>query len=364
MLIKNDKTRFEHIDLLKTIAIFFVVVFHGSLYSVDLFSDKTVSNRILYYFNTILSTGVPLFFFVNGYLLLNRPLDLKKHIRKTTKLIVLVVLWALILMPIYVLLAREPFSIRTIVMSILNMSIPWAMNIYWFVGALVCIYIFFPALKALFDMNKRAFMIFTVACAFLTFGVVLINQLLGILSTVSRNLPSTINYPLFTMFNPFFGNYGYTLVYFCAGGIFFEFEDSLIAISKGKRTAASATGILFSCFLLFVIGLYYSIRIDEEIWDVVWNGYQSVFTLINVICIYVLSLSFQKDIPLIREISRNTLGIYFIHELLIRSTRPWIFEISFLCNLPFNLVYAALIVILCMLLCLGLKKIPVLRNLV
>ena len=358
------KNRIVHIDLLKTIAVFFVILFHSTLYTVDLLAEEGITAKVLYFIRTILSTGVPLFFFVNGYLLFNQPLDLRKHIRKAFRLIIIVGIWAVILMPIYMVLAHEPFSVRTMMLSILNMDIPWAMNIYWFVGALVCIYIFFPALKALFDTNRKAFIIFTAVCAFLTFGVVLINQILGILSTSSLPLPATINYPLLTMYNPFFGNCGYTLVYFCAGGIIYEYEGYLYTIPAGKRNAVSAACILLSCALLFAIGLFYTLRIDGDTWDVVWNGYQSIFTLVNVVSIYALCLNFQEDVPLIREISRNSLGIYFTHELFIRSTRPWIFEVGQLCNLPFNLVYAVLIVMASTLLCIGLKKVPLLRKLI
>ena len=41
---------------------------------------------------------------------------------------------------------------------------------FWYLGALFCVYIFFPALKALFDTNRTAFMIFTIVIVFFTIG--------------------------------------------------------------------------------------------------------------------------------------------------------------------------------------------------
>ena len=47
------------------------------------------------------------------------------------------------------LIAGEPVSLKAIINSILVLDTRWGMNVFWYLGALVCIYIFFPAMKAL-----------------------------------------------------------------------------------------------------------------------------------------------------------------------------------------------------------------------
>ncbi len=359
----SNRKRFNHIDLLKTIAIFLVISHHSSLFSVDLFSPNGF-NRLAYFLRSMISTSIPVFFLVNGYLLFNRPFDLKNHVRRTLRLVFLVMIWSVILMPIYMFITGESFSLRTMAQSILNLSIPWAMNIYWFVGVLVCIYVFFPALKSLFDADRKVFKYFTVLCAFFVFGVDLVNKILGMLSTLSLPLPVTINYPLLTMFNPLYGMNGYTLFYFCFGGILYEYEDTIKSFSVAWKNAVAIVIVLLSCVIRYKVGVVYSIQNDGEIWDIVWNGFNSILTFFAVFCIFTLSLNYQKDIPLIREISSNSLGIYFTHELFIRSTRPLLFEIPQLCNIQFHLIYSLLIMIASLLLCLVLRKIPLLKKLV
>ena len=359
-----EKKRLSHVDLLESIAIFFVIMYHSTIYNFDITENESFMNYILYFGRTILSTCVPLFFFANGYLLFNKSFDLSKHIKKTLRLIFLTFFWTFFLMPIYMLMAGEPLRLNTIVFSILSLDISWSMNVFWFLGALVCMYILFPALKSLFDLNKKSFLFFTVACAVLTFGFVLGNQMLLFLgATVHHNLPS-LSQPLLTMFNPFRGSYGYSFVYFCVGGLIYTYEPKILTISKTKRNTISIISIFVSCTLLFFVGVFFTKFIDRKVWDVVWNGYDTVFTFFNVISIYVLCLNYTKECKFIKNISVNTLGIYFTHRLIIRPTRPLIKTQSYLCNLPVNLIYAFAIMGVCLLICLLLKKVPVLKKLI
>lgn len=165
------------------------------------------------------------------------------------------------------------------------------------------------------------------------------------------------------MFNPFRGSFGYSFVYFCVGGILGEYEDKVLSISKTKRNVFAIFGIPISCTCLFAMGILHSKLIKGEVWDIVWNGYDTVFTFLNVIFIYVLCLNYKKDYSFIRNVSVNTLGIYFIHGLLLRLTKG-IFEFEILCNLPFNLVYSFVILCICLLISIVMKKIPVLKKLV
>lgn len=360
----SNKARFTHIDLLESIAIYFVIIYHSVLYYFDFLANDSAINYFSYFFNTILSTCVPLFFFANGYLLFNRSFNLKKHIHRMVRIIILVGVWAAILMPIYLLIAGEPLSLKTILSNILYMNTDWKMNYSWFMGALICIYILFPALKALFDSNKKAFIFFTVACAILTFGYELVNELLAFAGTVLRHPLGEFNYPFTNMFNPFRGAYGYSFVYFCVGGLIFSYENKILTIPKIKRNCISALGIATSCTMLFLVGVFYSKYVNHEIWDVVWNGYDTIFTFSNVFFIYILSLSYKKEFSLITKISCNTMGIYYIHGLVVSLTRPLVRQIEGFYNIPSALIYAAVILLVCLFVCQVFKKIPFLKELI
>ncbi len=59
---KKLEKRIPHIDLLESIAILFVIMYHSTIYSYDIIENGRRLNYILYFGRTILSACVPLFF--------------------------------------------------------------------------------------------------------------------------------------------------------------------------------------------------------------------------------------------------------------------------------------------------------------
>lgn len=357
------KTRQVSIDLLECIAILLVLIYHGTLYSSDILNEPTYIHYARYLFRTIFSPCVSLFFFANGYLLFNKELNLKKHIYKIFHLIILCGVWGIgkiiILMPI----ENEFLSLKEIIKALWQWKQGW-INSLWFLGALVCIYMLFPILKVSYDYNKKVFSYFIAICAIFTFGNVLLNEGATILSTTILHRSTTLQgLNFFNMFNPFRGIYGYAFVYFCVGGCFYQIKDKILNIDPLKRNISALLVMVASCICLWGIGICYSTA-SGEMWDVVWNGYDTIFTFVNVICIFVLCLNLNKDITIIRTISSNTLGIYFIHEIFIHLTRNLIKKHQFFCNIPFNIVYAIAILLICLMIALILRRIPLLRRLV
>ena len=358
-----QKNRLTHIDLIKTIAIFFVLMYHCTLFSIDFLSDSSPIYYMHYFYRTILATCVPLFFFVNGYLLFGSKFDLRKHIFKIVKMTILTMVWAVITMCVLQVLRGEYFSIVEFLRAIWNWKEGWV-NHLWFMGALICIYVIFPILKNAYDTNIRLFTYFAISCALFTIGNTFINHM----GTVGANLLLGKKivfdgFEFFNMFNPFRGIYGYTLVYFCVGGLAYRFQGELTKISIKKRNVISVLGIVVSCSALFAIGCLYS-KLNGSIWDVVWNGYDTIFTLINVLCIFVLSLNWQKDSRIVRTISSNTLGIYFIHINILYPLIPYMENCVFLSNPIVNILINVLVLGVCVCICIVLRKCPFISKLV
>ena len=115
--------------------------------------------------------------------------------------------------------------------------------------------------------------------------------------------------------------------------------------------------------LLGVLGYGYSI-LQKQLWDVVWNGYDTVFTACMVLCLFVLSLNWKRDSVLLRTVSANTLGIYLIHDVLNRILLPCFHSAVPLRTVWGTLVYALVLLTVCTALCLLIRKIPVLRKLI
>lgn len=360
------KQRLSNLDLMKAMAVLFVMSYHPTRSAdFDILTLGTPAQYINYFFMSILSTCVPIFLFVNGYLLFQRELDLKKHIMKMARLAGLLFAWSFILLFIYMVMENVPIDFSIMVTLIADMDYDWSMNYMWFIGALECVYLLYPALKALFDSNIKGFWFFTAACLILSAGFAAGNQILLWICTYLGKEVKDLNQPILTMFNPFSGLHGAScLVYFCVGGLVYKYQDRILGISRVKRNVIASAGLLVSCSCLFAVAVINTKYVYGEIYDSIWFGYESIFTLCNVLCLYVLCLNYTGKSAFIRSVGSNALGIYFIHALLLRATLSALRVQIPIFILPIKLGYAFALMSGSLLVCLILRKIPVLRRLV
>lgn len=227
-------------------------------------------------------------------------------------------------------------------------------------GALICIYIFLPLIKHVYDTNQKTFLYFIIITGILTFGNTLICYLKSFVLNFffHKNVMLQTNY--FNIFNPFREIYGYTFVYFCLGGLMHTLKDKLKNIKKINIIAIIS--LLVSCSLLFITSIYFT-KVTNRMYDVGWYGYDTIFTLINVIAIFTLALSFKTNNRIINKISQNSLGIYFIHQILIHLTKSYITKITFLHSFTGNILYAMIIILISLLISLLIKKLPLFKKL-
>jgi len=354
--------RLPHIDVLKTIAIYFVLVFHGTLYPVNVTAEMSFGELFLYGSRSILSTCVPLFFFVNGYLLLSRPMNLKRHTIRTLKLVLVGFFWIgfllLVLQPYY----DTWFTWETFWQEFWYLKGGWN-NQLWYLGVLVSIYLFFPLIKSVFDKDRSIFLWFSGVCMVLVFGKSLLNEVMTLGTILLRRFQLYQGFPFFHIFDPVSGNFGIGIVYFCLGGIAVSLEERLLQIPARVRNTVAGPGLLLGCTGLALMGWKFSQYLGYP-WELVWFGYDTVFTAWNVLCLYVLALNRTRESRLLQIISANTLGIYLIHDLFHKALTPMTFQYPLLRTLPGTLVYALVLLVLSLLVSLVLKKIPLLRQLV
>ena len=93
--VKQKPQRFDYLDLMKAIAIIMVVIYHSGVvfYKVSNYTDSSYYFGI--FFDSLLRVCVSIFFFVSGSLLLNttKEFNLKKHIKRMLKLVLLAIIW-------------------------------------------------------------------------------------------------------------------------------------------------------------------------------------------------------------------------------------------------------------------------------
>lgn len=370
----TPKPRIAWIDLLETIAIFSVVLCHCTAHIANMpLSEANVGFYLHYALRSITAVCVPLFFFANGYLLLTRPFDLKRHFRKIIKFIFIAVFWYALTLAFLVFLHRDQLAANSLSNTIT--SLKYGVTHLWYLGALVCLYIFFPLLKVAYDHHRQAFIYFTLICAIITFGNTLLNNFMTFYSSFINHqgiIYTDTNF--LNIFNPFRGMYGYTFVYFCLGGVVAYYFDKIKAIARQKRNLIALCGLILGWLGLFGLGLMYS-KASGQIWDNIWYGYDTIFALITTISIFFLSLNWRQDNIIFRTISRNTLGIYLIHMLIIYALTTWangfiMYYTSPLSSVPFIISFIGVIIytIIVSFISLGItaiiKKLPLIKNIV
>lgn len=358
------KSRLHHIDLLKCIAIYFVLVFHCTLYNNTVYPGMPWMALLRYFSRSILSVCVPLFFFVNGYLLLSRPMDLKKYTLKVLHLMVITCFWVLFLLLVLQPYYEYYYTWDSFWKSCWELRDGWN-NHLWYMSSLISLYLIFPILKSAYDGNRKAFYWFACVVIFQVFGSSTTDLGVTAYRVLARNeyYMHYNNLPVFYMFNPFSHRPGLALAYFCTGGILWELEQNLLEIPSWRRNLAAGVGLLFCCGVFSILGWRFSLC-QGQVWDLVWNGYNTVFILGSVLCLYVLSLNWRREIILVKLISSNTLGIYLIHDLLHKWLTPYVTQFVVMQSLPGTLVYAAGLLLISLGVCLVMRKIPVVKYLI
>jgi surface polysaccharide O-acyltransferase-like enzyme len=360
-VIAKRNERYDCIDVLKTIGIYFVIIYHYNNLPANILENNNFINYFYYFIKSIFSTCVPLFFFANGFLLLNRPLNLKKHIYKIIRILVVSIIWQFITIVALMAIRKEYFSIIEIIKMVAALRIGWGNHI-WYLRALIIIYTILPIIKVTYDTDKKIFNYFLWLVIILTFGNVLAAIGANILEYILGKNYIHGHFDFFTTINVFHGIHGYSVGYFLLGGIFINYREE---IRKRFNKTMVLCIIFFSTLFLTIYGTVMS-KSNGEMFDVVFTGYATIFTLMNVLAISRLSLNY-RPIGIIGKIIRttgnNTLGIYFLHvfigTLLIQIYKT----IKISTNIIANICFALVILFLSLIATIVLKKIPIIKEL-
>lgn len=274
-----------NLDLIKSLACVSVVGLHA----------VSMNNYTVYY---LCDCGVPLFFMVNGYLLLSREqAGYPYAIRKIAHILKIVLSWNfLITIPVFIFRQKFANPLRLAFDSLLQRGYLWH---FWFFGSLIIIYLFLPLLHRLFfektHYHRLACLVFMGVCL--------------CMSTLSM----IKGYPL-GMFVPQPLRLWTWMFYFLSGGLFASQAERL------QRISLRSHGILLLVFTLISnaaeksVGLYLiHSRLAEYFYD-------NLFSIVW----YCLLFTFLLRLPLkasrgvwISRFSSLTMGIFIIHPILL-----------------------------------------------
>jgi surface polysaccharide O-acyltransferase-like enzyme len=360
----KQKEKFDFIDLLKAIASYFVIIYHYNFIDIDFVNQAEPFQYFNYFLTTILTISVPVFFFVNGALLLNKTdLNIRRHTFKILNFVILVIAWGSITHVLLSLIHNKEIILRDLISSIYNLRQGWT-NHLWFLEALVVVYIFYPLLFNSFRQGTKYFYFFFGCVTLLTLGNTLLTTMATTISFLFKKfLTRDLAFNYFSSFNAFEGIYGYSIAYFMLGGIMIRYRNYLYS---NRIRIVSILAIPVAMFFQFLYGLIASKR-QNEIWDSVWHGHDTIFTLMIVVSLFVIFLRYKHQGvfgKVIKLIGENSLGIYFLHVIVAEFISPFIFNNPLRNDFISNSFFALIVLAICLIVTVGLKKVPILKYLV
>ena len=303
---KSETEREPWVDFVKVIAIFLVVLLHSAapwLYRFGQVSnfDWQIGNII----DSATRVSVPLFFMSTGYLLLNKPVPLKTYFNKRVRRIVTPWLaWSCIYLVYKSLRSGIPVSISDGILEFLNGDIYFH---FWFLYALVGLYLFIPIISWFIETDLQKRTLYFLIAWIITASVI------PFFNTVTRY---TTNYELniaidLSMFGGFSG-------YLIAGLLIGKFKPSkpqLITIAS-----SCAIGIILT-IAGTSLGTYRLGRLAEYFYE---------YTAPNVVLAAFAAFIILKKIGM--AIRQNTklsyifermgyasLGIYLVHPMILNA---------------------------------------------
>jgi surface polysaccharide O-acyltransferase-like enzyme len=354
--------RIDYIDLLKAIAIYFVILYHFNRISIDFLAVNQIKVYFNYFLTAILGAGVPIFFMVNGMLLLNKKeIDIKRHISKIIHIIILMLLWGAITLIALSFILDEKLSLSQFFYDIVYYKENWN-NHLWFLKALIILYIFYPLIFTTFNTNRKAFYFFFACISLLTFGVSFLNNFIAITNFILDKFTNFNTEIGRISFNPLSNICGFGIGYFVLGGLLYKYKDFL----NTKKFRIISIGILpVSMLILSFYSVIVSLK-NNRLLDIVWNNYDTVFTLMNVVAIFIISMKYKSHGLLgktIKIIGENSLGIYLIHRIIGYLIVPLYDKLTFTNLLLANAILTFFILFTSLFAVLLLKKIPVIKRL-
>ena len=147
-----EKKRNPNLDLLKLLACMAVVALHVFTFSYE--------NVLISYLHYASGYAVPIFFMVNGYLILNKTrVDYPYVLKKILHIIIITGLWALLIFFAYLVLKREFMNpILLLLESWIQKGYLWQ---FWFMGAMMLTYLCAPVLHWIVHRFRKGYLVLT-----------------------------------------------------------------------------------------------------------------------------------------------------------------------------------------------------------
>lgn len=357
----DASARHDNLDLLKSVAIFLMVLFHYNNLDISFWETPSVSTWTNYIASSFFCLCVPILFLVNGALLLNRPFTLKRHVLRTGSLVCLTVFWAVLTLAVLMALNGDTFSPGLFFQDLWYWKEHYT-NHLWFLLTLVQIYLFLPVLLSAKEHMPDAYTAFFICVMALVFGNSVLLYLANLVQYMTGLRIIQGNFNFFNQFNPFTGNFGFAMGYFLLGGRLHQMRSRLD--TPRARLLAGAV-LLTSMLALNGYGVLMS-AMNGAHYVLETSCYPSFCFFFAAASVYVLTLRYTaRGIfgRIVRCVGSNTLAVLFLHRILAVGLLKLIPGLPFGTGIPANMLFALAVVLVSAGIGAVLRRIPGLRRL-
>ncbi len=337
--------RIDYFDLLRPIAIFFVILIHCTA---PYFTSLPIDSRswlITNLFESISRWAVPIFIMISGAIHLSRKRDLKTFFKKNVlKLIIILFSWNFIYAVVDLI---NGSSLSTFLYSLIGGHYH-----LWFLYMLLGLYLLTPFFKTFLENPKYVKLFLLIS---FIFGIALpeLSDTLALLPSHLDTIGSGLNHALgITGFGNLLGySFYYILGYYLHHKVFNTKTKQLIYLF-------GFIGFLITFFVTWIFSA--SINSPTAIFfkDLTIND-----ALISIaLFVYAKYHTKKTFLPnLLIRISKYSLGIYVMHLLILENVLVFLPSTTILVDIP---IQAILCFIICLALTFCLHKIPLLKKIV
>ena len=286
------KTRNINLDLIKVLACIGVVLLHTTMIGFK----ETGSWNLLTYLYYLGTYSIPLFFMVNGYLLLGkRNITYSYILQKIKWILITVSSWTFI-----VWLFKRDFAVNPIKKIIGSLLQKGYFSQFWFFGALILIYLCLPILRKFLN-SKRSYLY--ILSSLVTIGLVF--ELANMVFQMPLQSYVIQTFRLWTWF-----------FYYILGGLIAQFDKEFI--KKGFRRWMKIVAVLLllisPLILFFLAKTIYHNLFAEYFYDILFVKIVSLGIFLTVL---TLSLEENKS-KWIVTLSNQTMGVFIVHTYVIK----------------------------------------------
>ena len=286
------KVRNINLDLLKVLACVGVVLLHTTMGGFK----YTASWNLLTYLYYLGTYSIPLFFMVNGYLLLGKR-EITSHyiLQKVKWILITVSSWNII-----VWLFKRDFTVNPIKKIVGSLIQKGYFFQFWFFGALILIYLCLPILSKFLNSKRRYLYILAL--------LIVIGFIVELANIFFQRPLQTHVMQTFRLWTWFF--------YYILGGYIAQFNvDNLKYRFKNWMKIVSMLLVLISPIILFFLAknTYHNL-FAEYFYDILFVKFTSLGIFLMVL---TLSLN-ENGSKWIVSLSNQTMGVFVIHTYVMK----------------------------------------------